>query len=53
MKIVRMGKEYDYDYKFLYVKGSTHKKIKGLAQSHNLSIGAMIDKMLEDGTYNR
>jgi len=53
MKIVRDGREYDYDYKFLYVKGSTHKKIKGLAQRNNLSIGAMIDKMLEDGAYNR
>jgi predicted DNA-binding ribbon-helix-helix protein len=48
MKIVRKGKEYDYDYKTIYLQGNQHRPLKELAEKHNMSIGRMIMKLIKN-----
>jgi hypothetical protein len=48
MRIVRKGKEYDYDYKTIYLQGNQHRPLKELAEKHNMSIGRMIMKLIKN-----
>ena len=48
MKLKRNGKEYDYDYKNIVLKGLYYKRLKKLADEHNLPLGKMINKLVED-----
>jgi hypothetical protein len=47
MKIKRNGKEYDYDYKTIYLHGNQHRPLQQIAKKHNLSIGQMIIKLIK------
>lgn len=47
MRIVRQGKEYDYDYKTLLIKGDYHRALKSLSDKENKPMGQMIQKLIE------
>lgn len=47
MKIIRQGKEYDYDYKTLLIKGEYHRALKSLSDKENKPMGQMILKLIE------
>lgn len=47
MKLKRNGKEYNYDYHNIIIKGLYYKKVKQLADKHKLPIGKMINKLVE------
>jgi hypothetical protein len=48
MRIVRNGKEYDYDYKTVYLHGNQHRPLQALAKKHKVSIGEMIMKLIKN-----
>jgi len=48
MRIVRNGKEYDYDYKTVYLHGNQHRPLQALAKKHKVSIGEMIVKLIKN-----
>jgi len=47
MKLKRLGKEYDYDYKMVIMKGDYHKALKELAIKENKSLGKMISILVK------
>jgi hypothetical protein len=47
MKIVRKGREYDYDYKSIVVKGIYHNTLKNLSEKENIPMGKLIKKLVE------
>jgi hypothetical protein len=47
MKMIRQGKEYDYDYKQILVKGKYHKSLQTLSKKEDLPMGKMIQKLVE------
>lgn len=48
MKMKRKGREYDYDYKLLILKGDIHLKLKSLSKQAKIPMGKMIDKLIEE-----
>jgi hypothetical protein len=48
MRIVRKGKEYDYDYKTVYLHGKQHRPLQDLAKKHKVSMGEMIIKLIRN-----
>ena len=54
MKIIRLGKEYDYDYTTIHIKNEIKEELKELSKIHSLPMGEMIRKMLKDyGSNNK
>jgi hypothetical protein len=47
MKMIRNGREYDYDYKQIILKGSTHKKLKTAADKKGMKMAGFIKHLLE------
>lgn len=47
MRIVRNGKEYDYDYKTILIKGDTHEKLRSEAEKRGIKMTRLINQMLE------
>ena len=47
MKIKRLGKKYDYDYKMIVMKGEYHKLLKDLAEKENKPLGKMISILVK------
>ncbi len=48
MKMIRNGREYDYDYKTILIKGTTHKKLKNAAEKRGMKMTRFIKHMLEN-----
>jgi hypothetical protein len=42
MKLKRNGKEYDYDYSAVVMKGEYYRALQKLAKEHKLPLGKMI-----------
>ena len=47
MKIKRLGKDYDYDYKSIIMKGDYYRALKKLANKENKPLGKMISILVE------
>ena len=47
MKIIRQGKNYEYDYKTLVLKGKYHRQLKKLSELENIPMGRLISKLVE------
>ena len=47
MKIKRLGKQYDYDYKMVVMKGEYHTALKQLADKENQPLGKMISILVK------
>jgi hypothetical protein len=47
MKLKRLGKEYDYDYKMVVMKGEYHTALKQLADKENQPLGKMISILVK------
>jgi hypothetical protein len=48
MKMVRNGRQYDYDYKTILLKGETHNKLKKESEKRGVKMTQLIDKMLDN-----
>lgn len=48
MKIVRQGKQYEYDYNTIIVKGEYHRQLLSLSKKEKLPMGKMIMKLIEN-----
>lgn len=48
MRIVRLGKEYDYDYATIHIKGEIKEELQVLCKEHSLPMGEMIRKMVRE-----
>jgi hypothetical protein len=48
MKMIRNGREYDYDYKTMLLRGDTHQKLKIESAKRKMKMTQLIDKMLDD-----
>lgn len=46
--MIRNGKEYDYDYKQIIIKGTTHEKLKKEADKRGMKMAGFIKHMLEN-----
>ena len=42
----RNGREYEYDYKLLILKGDIHNRLKNLSQEVKIPMGKLIDKLI-------
>jgi len=47
MKLKRNGKNYDYDYKGIILKGVYHRALQKLAKQHKQPLGKMIGILIE------
>ena len=47
MRIVRKGKEYDYDYSTMVIKGEYHRSLKSLSEKEKIPMGKMIKKLVD------
>jgi predicted transcriptional regulator len=47
MKVRRAGKEHDYDYALVHMKGDLHKKLKSLATKEQITMTKLIAKAIE------
>ena len=47
MKLKRNGREYDYDYSTIIVKGEYHRALKSLSEKENVPMGKLIKKLVE------
>jgi predicted DNA-binding ribbon-helix-helix protein len=47
MKVRRDGKEHDYDYTLVHMKGDLHKKLKSLATDEKITMTKLIAKAIE------
>ena len=47
MKIKRLGKEYEYDYKMIIMKGEHYSALKKLATKENKPLGKMISILVK------
>lgn len=47
MKLKRNGKNYDYDYKSIIIKGEYHRALLKLSKQHKLPFGKMIGILIE------
>jgi len=47
MKIVRLGKVYNYDYKTILIKGDYYSALKKIAKKENKPLGKMISILVE------
>ena len=46
--MIRNGREYDYDYKQILIKGTTHRKLKMAADKKGMAMTQFIKHMLEN-----
>ena len=51
MRIVRQGKEYEYDYKTILIKGEYYNALKEVSQKENTPMGKMIKKLIQNIFY--
>lgn len=47
MKLKRKGKEYNYDYKSIIIKGDYYRSLNKLSKQHKLPFGKMIGILIE------
>ncbi len=47
MKLKRNGKEYEYDYQTIVIKGEYHRALRGICDKEELPMGRMIKKLVE------
>lgn len=47
MKITQNSKEYQYDYKILYVTPEVHKKLKTTSINESMKMGAVVEMALD------
>jgi len=47
MRIVRMGKEYDYDYTTIHIKKEHHQTLKQISVRERIPMGKLILKMID------
>lgn len=46
--MIRNGREYDYNYKTMVIKGTTHEKLKNAADKKGMKMTQFIKHMLEN-----
>lgn len=47
MKLKRNGKDYEYDYNTIVIKGEYHRALKSVCEREELPMGKMIQKLVE------
>lgn len=47
MKLKRNGKDYEYDYLTIIVKGEYHRALKSLSEKENIPMGKLIKKLVD------
>jgi hypothetical protein len=47
MKLKRNGKNYDYDYKTIIIKGQYHRALEKISKQHKQPFGKMIGILIE------
>ena len=47
MKIKRLGKEYEYQYKTVLIYERNHRKLKEFAKQNNTSLNKMLTQLLK------
>jgi hypothetical protein len=47
MKLKRNGRDYEYDYLTIVVKGEYHRALKSLSEKENIPMGKLIKKLVE------
>jgi len=47
MKVKRLGKEYEYEYKTILVYERNHRKLMKISKENKLSMNKMLTKLLE------
>ena len=54
MKLKRLGKEYEYEYKTILIYERNHRKLMEIAKNNKLSMNKMLTKLLEvyENNYN-